>query len=370
MTDTLPPNVDTHSGSADAITRRDVVIGAGAVLGAAVLAGTPALAQQARVKLRLLETTDLHVNVLPYDYYRDARRHDRSGPHRHADRRGPGRGEERMLFDNGDLIQGNPMGDFVAYRRGMKEGDVHPMVAAMNTLDYDCAHARQPRVQLRPRLPRATRWAAPNFRSSAPTRSRRTATTLREAVAHPRPRSRRRGRRASSRSRSASSASCRRRSCSGTRRNLDGKVTARDIVDAAQKHVPDIKKAGADIVVALCHSGIDGRRAQGRRGERRAAPREGATGIDVIFTGHQHQAFPGGKEFANIPGVDVEEGNAARQARRHGRLLGQPSRRHRPRAGQGRRWLDGRAASAPRPARSTTRDDRKIVPEAWSRTRP
>ncbi|KAA2232131.1 2',3'-cyclic-nucleotide 2'-phosphodiesterase, partial [Salinarimonas soli] len=43
-----------------------------------------------------------------------------------------------LLFANGDLIQGSPMGDYVAYQRGMKPGDVHPMVAAMNELNYDC----------------------------------------------------------------------------------------------------------------------------------------------------------------------------------------------------------------------------------------
>jgi 2',3'-cyclic-nucleotide 2'-phosphodiesterase / 3'-nucleotidase len=42
-----------------------------------------------------------------------------------------------LLFDNGDLIQGSPLGDFVANRRGMKDGDVHPMVAAMNALRCD-----------------------------------------------------------------------------------------------------------------------------------------------------------------------------------------------------------------------------------------
>jgi 2',3'-cyclic-nucleotide 2'-phosphodiesterase/3'-nucleotidase len=32
-------------------------------------------------------------------------------------------------------------------------------------------------------------------------------------------------------------------------------------------------------------------------------------GIDVILTGHQHLVFPGGKEFANIPGVDAQKGS-------------------------------------------------------------
>ena len=59
------------SGTAD-LTRREVIVG-GLATALAAATGGHARARPAgsRVKLRLLETTDLHVNVLPYDYYRD-----------------------------------------------------------------------------------------------------------------------------------------------------------------------------------------------------------------------------------------------------------------------------------------------------------
>ncbi|MCB1399661.1 MAG: 2',3'-cyclic-nucleotide 2'-phosphodiesterase, partial [Rhodobacteraceae bacterium] len=41
-----------------------------------------------------------------------------------------------LLVDNGDYLQGNPMGDYIAYARGMNEGDLHPVIAGMNTLGY------------------------------------------------------------------------------------------------------------------------------------------------------------------------------------------------------------------------------------------
>ena len=44
-----------------------------------------------------------------------------------------------MLIDNGDFLQGNPMGDYIAYERGMKEGDVHPVMKGMNLLGYECS---------------------------------------------------------------------------------------------------------------------------------------------------------------------------------------------------------------------------------------
>src|SRR5918993_2192086 len=120
------------------ITRRRVLQTG---VAAAALTGIPswAFAAGSVVKLRILETTDLHVNVFPYDYYRDAP-DETVGLARTASLVKAARGEAKnsLLFDNGDLIQGSPLGDFVAYRQGMKAGDVHPMVAAMNELSYDC----------------------------------------------------------------------------------------------------------------------------------------------------------------------------------------------------------------------------------------
>ncbi|NMU83940.1 2',3'-cyclic-nucleotide 2'-phosphodiesterase, partial [Vibrio parahaemolyticus] len=44
--------------------------------------------------------------------------------------------ENTVLVDNGDLIQGSPMGDYMA-AKGINAGDVHPVYKAMNQLDYD-----------------------------------------------------------------------------------------------------------------------------------------------------------------------------------------------------------------------------------------
>ena len=53
------------------ITRRRVLQTG---VAAAALMGLPQFAWAAGpvVKLRIMETTDLHVNIFPYDYYRDA----------------------------------------------------------------------------------------------------------------------------------------------------------------------------------------------------------------------------------------------------------------------------------------------------------
>jgi len=90
--------------------------------------------------LRIMETTDLHVHVFPYDYYAD-KPVDTVGLARTAAHIADIRAESTnaVLIDNGDFLQGNPMGDYIAYERGMNDGDIHPVIAAMNTLGFDAS---------------------------------------------------------------------------------------------------------------------------------------------------------------------------------------------------------------------------------------
>ena len=287
------------------ITRRRAIQGAAAA--AAVVAGPRrASAATPLVKLRILETTDLHVNVFPYDYYRDAA-DDTVGLARTATLVKAARAEAKnsLLFDNGDLIQGSPLGDFVAYRRGMKKGDTHPMVAAMNVLNYDggtlgnhefnyglefmrdalgtaqfpivCANVEAPdgKSMMKP-------WIVLDREVEDESGAKHALKVGVIGFVPP-------------------------QIMQWDKAHLDGKARTTDIVDAARKHVPDLKKAGAEIVVALCHSGIAGGERKG--GEENAALHLAEIdGIDVILTGHQHFVFPGGKEFNAIPGVDPKRG--------------------------------------------------------------
>ena len=87
----------------------------------------------ARLKLRVLETTDLHVNVVPYDYFRDGP-DDTVGLAKTANLIKAAQADVKnsLLFDNGDFLQGSSLGDYVAYKKGLKAGETHPIVAAMN----------------------------------------------------------------------------------------------------------------------------------------------------------------------------------------------------------------------------------------------
>ncbi|MFV0409604.1 MAG: metallophosphoesterase [Paracoccus sp. (in: a-proteobacteria)] len=88
--------------------------------------------RHAVISLRLLATTDLHMNLGIGDG---------SGG---LSRLAPLIGEERALhpnvlvFDNGDLIEGTPLAEEIA-RSGLGAHDTHPAIAALNQLKFDAA---------------------------------------------------------------------------------------------------------------------------------------------------------------------------------------------------------------------------------------
>ena len=125
-------------------------------LSAAVLAGIASLsgtAFAATIELRVMETTDIHSNVMDYDYYRNQPT-EQFGLARVATLINQARDEVKnsVLVDNGDLIQGSPMGDYMA-EKGLKEGDVHPVYKAMNLLQYDAGNIGNHEFNLWPGIP-------------------------------------------------------------------------------------------------------------------------------------------------------------------------------------------------------------------------
>ena len=117
------------------VTRRDLIGVAGSLAASAALGQV----KGPLVHLRLLETSDLHMFALDWDYFK-AKPDLTVGLNRVAGLISEARLQARnsFLFDNGDIIQGNPLGDYVA-RKQWSRDRVHPMFAAMNELGYDAA---------------------------------------------------------------------------------------------------------------------------------------------------------------------------------------------------------------------------------------
>lgn len=278
------------------ISRRTFL--AGTAAGAGLIAVHPFSVRAAgnQAHLRIMETTDLHVHVVPYDYYAD-KPVDTVGLARTAALIAAVRAEaaNSLLVDNGDFLQGNPMGDYIAYERGMKPGDLHPVVQAMNLLGYDAGtlgnHEFNYGLEF---LERTLDGAA--FPLVC-------ANVARQAGASPR----------ADRTLIRPYAILDRQIADGSgilhpirigligfvppqimvwdRKHLEGSVTTRDIVATAQAWVPEMKEAGCDVIIALSHSGI-GAATHSDGMENASTPLAAVPGIDAVATGHSHLVFP------------------------------------------------------------------------------
>lgn len=294
------------------ISRRDLL--AGAAAGALIMLHPfSARAQANQAHLRIMETTDIHVNVLPYDYYAD-KTNDTLGLSRTASLIDAVRKEavNSMLIDNGDLLQGNPMGDYIAYEKGLKDGDLHPIMKGMNLLGYECStlgnHEFNYGLSF---LDKVLAGANFPFVCANLIRGTELAANPRDDKLYLKPyvildKKIKDGSGAEQPIRVGIIGFVPPQIMVWDLKNLEGNVKTRDIVEAAKAWVPQMKEEGADIVLALSHSGIDVK--QGDMMENASFFVAGVDGIDAVFTGHQHLVFPGKKDFQSLDGVDTQKG--------------------------------------------------------------
>jgi len=263
--------------------------------------------QPATLCLRILQTTDLHMRILGYDYFADsaATPEAQNGLARLAPVIRAARGEVAncLLVDNGDFLQGTPMGDLFADPAMIDHTGAHPMIAAMNALGYDAATLGNHEFNygLAP-LDRALADAdfpviAGNItRAHGPALPPWVIVTL-DAVdnagaRHP--------------LRVGMIGLAPPQITGWDRAVLGGAITMQGICAAARAQVPQIRAAGADLVVALAHTGIGA--ADARDGmENAAVPLSAVDGIDAVLCGHQHQLLPGPR-FAAMADVDAARG--------------------------------------------------------------
>lgn len=268
--------------------------------------------QAAEVSLRLLETTDVHMNLLDYDYYQD-KTTDQYGLARAITLIKAARSEatNSLLFDNGDLLQGNPLGDVMAKVHPLKPGQVHPAYKVMNQLGYDAgnlgnhefnyglpflrqsiAGANFPYVNANVFVDDADKDGANAKHAFTPyvlldrqfkdTQGNSHAIKV-GVIGFVPP-----------------------QIMQWDKAHLEGKVVTRGIVEVAQKYVPEMRAKGAQLVIAIPHSGFE-KTPAGARVENAVAGLAGVAGIDAILFGHSHAEFPSAA-FADFPLADVTRG--------------------------------------------------------------
>ena len=266
----------------------------------------------AEVKLRILETTDLHMNLLSYDYYQDTAT-DQYGLARTVTLIKAARAEapNSLLFDNGDLLQGNPLGDFVAKVQPLQDGQVHSAYKVMNRLGYDAANIGNHDFNYGlPFLRRALAGAGFPYVNAnvyvddadqAGPKARHAFTPYvlldrqlvdAAGVVHP--------------IKVGVIGFVPPQIMQWDKNNLEGRVVVRDIAATARRYVPEMRAQGASIVIAIPHSGLE-RTWSGELAENEVGQLTEVPGIDAILFGHSHAEFPG-PDFANRPRVDIARG--------------------------------------------------------------
>lgn len=268
--------------------------------------------QAAEVRLRLLETTDIHMNLLAYDYYQD-KDTDQYGLARTISLIRAARAEapNSLLFDNGDLLQGNPMGDYVAKVQPLKDGEVHPAYRVMNQLGYDAANignhefnygldflrrslkgANFPYVNANVYLDDAAKDGEGAHHAFTPYVILQRTVVDTQGQSHA--------------LKIGVIGFAPPQILQWDKGNLEGKVVARDMAETARKYVPILRAQGAQLVVAIPHAGFE-KGMVGAMSENAVGPLTEVPGVDAVLFGHAHAEFPG-KAFAEHPKVNLERG--------------------------------------------------------------
>ncbi|MCG3817763.1 bifunctional 2',3'-cyclic-nucleotide 2'-phosphodiesterase/3'-nucleotidase [Photobacterium damselae] len=274
-----------------------------AVLGGLLAIAGPATAET--IKLRILETTDIHTNVMDYDYYKD-KPTEKTGLVRTATLVEKARDEvpNAILVDNGDLLQGSPMGDYMA-AKGIKKGEVHPVYKVMNQLDYEVGNIGNHEFNygldfLKTSLEGATfPYVNANVYDLKTGKNLFTPYLIKthtftdtDGKAH--------------QIKVGYIGFVPPQIMVWDKKNLEGKVEAKDIKQTAEKFIPQMKAEGADIIIAIPHSGVSADPYK-VMAENSVYYLTQVKGIDAIAFGHSHAVFPG-KDFAKLPGADIKKG--------------------------------------------------------------
>lgn len=259
----------------------------------------------AMVDLRIIETTDLHGNMMNFDYYQD-QTVDTFGLVKTANLIHQAKNEVKnsVLVDNGDLIQGSPMADYVV-SKGLEDGDIHPAYKVMNELGYtvgnfgnhefnfgldylkkSLAGAKFPYINAN--IYDAT-TGKPYFKQylivDTPVVDRDGNKQVIKIgyIGFVPP-----------------------QIMLWDKLNLDGKVVVKDITETAKALVPQMKQEGADIIIAIPHSGVSSEPYKALA-ENSVYYLSQVDGIDAIMFGHSHDVFPG-ENFKSLPNANILQG--------------------------------------------------------------
>jgi 2',3'-cyclic-nucleotide 2'-phosphodiesterase / 3'-nucleotidase / 5'-nucleotidase len=276
-----------------------------------VNAAKPDQAGKHEVKLRILGTTDIHTHLYDYDYYKDSSTKE-FGLARTATliKKAKAENKNNLLFDNGDLIQGNPLGDYKAKVDKLEDGEMHPVFKAMKLLGYDAATVGNhefnygldylEEVLDDSPFPYVNSNVFKDDHDNNPSNDEnyfKPYKIINKKVVD--------GNGKTQVIKVGVIGAVTPQITQWDKANLDGKVITKDIVKSVESNIPKMKEDGADIIVVLSHSGM-GDAAYKEFEEDAAYDLTKVEGVDAIISGHNHKTFPG--DFKDLPGVDATNG--------------------------------------------------------------
>ena len=262
------------------------------------------------VAVRILSTTDLHTNLVNYDYYQDKETQN-LGLAKTAVLIAKAKAENPnvVLVDNGDTIQGTPLGTYKAIVNPIKDGEQHPMYKALDSLGFDAGTLGNHefnygldflnKVITSAGLPLVNanvldaKTNQPLFKTHEIIEKTFVDADGKEVslkigitgIVPP-------------------------QILNWDKALLEGKVLVNDAVESLNTLVPQMRAEGADVVLVLSHSGI-GDNVYEKGEENVGYQIAGIPGVDAVVTGHSHAEFPSGDGsgfYEKYPGVDGVNG--------------------------------------------------------------
>ncbi|MEZ5462335.1 bifunctional 2',3'-cyclic-nucleotide 2'-phosphodiesterase/3'-nucleotidase [Dokdonella sp.] len=279
----------------------------------------------ARATLAILESTDIHSNILSYDYYRLTE--DTSiGFERMATLVKEARAEypNTLLFDAGDTIQGSAMADWQAHGQPVSCDQKLAMYKAMDALGYDGGTIGNHEFNFGlPFLAQVTNQdMAIEGVGGLPCKGPEFPLVLANVIGSEDGKPIFPPTALLSRTLKAQTAEGETIEIPikvgiigftpppimlWDKKHLEGRVTTLGVVEAARRYAPALRAEGADIIVAISHGGIDPR-AYSETMENANWHLAQEPEIDVLLLGHSHQPFPDpgnvDSRFNQLPEVD------------------------------------------------------------------
>jgi 2',3'-cyclic-nucleotide 2'-phosphodiesterase/3'-nucleotidase len=274
------------------------------------------VAEGTTLTLALLETTDLHANVMSYNYYSLAE-DTTLGMERTSTLVQGARAEfpNNVLLDNGDNIQGTLLGDLQAVTAPVTCSSTLAIHKAMNAMKYDAGGMGNHEFNYGlPYLSQVTNTdfgiagvskpagncGAPNYplvltnvsgvASQKPIFNPYTLLARDFDATGPD------GKPLKVKLNIGVMSFVPPQIMEWDQKNLAGKVAVSGVVESAAKYVPEMRSKGADLVVALSHGGLDPSAYSPKMENASYHLTAPGSGIDALLIGHSHLIFPKGKE--------------------------------------------------------------------------